>query len=78
MEQALIGLTLLAVELLAIWLIKKSEKVIRELKNSHQLMHIKHESFVEAYGYFEKNGMLKKYDELIEKKIKDQQFIRTT
>jgi len=78
MNQLLVGLVLLAAEVIILIFVAKVQKQNSQIRNEIKLVRIKHESFVEAFGFFEKNGLLKKYNELAEQKMKEESWIKTT
>ena len=78
MEQLIIGAILLVVEALILFIATRLQKSNSQIKNEIKLVHIKHEAWVQAYGFFEKNGLLNKYNELVEKQKSDERWIKTT
>ncbi len=77
MEELIVGIVLLVAEALILAIITRSQKAIGQIKNEIKLTRIKQESFVEAYSFYEGNGLLDKYTELVEQKKNDEQWIKT-
>lgn len=78
MEQLIIGIILLSVEAAILLVTTRLTKTSSQIKNEIKLTRIKHESWVEAYSFFEGNGLLNKYNELVDQKKNDEQWIKTT
>ena len=77
METIIVGIVLVVFEIIVLKVVSSNKKTTEQIKNEIKLVHIKHESFVEAYSYYEGNGLLGKYNELVENKKSDSQFINT-
>ena len=77
MEAIIVGVVLIVFELIVLKIVAANKKTTEQIRNEIKLVHIKHESFVEAYSYYEGNGLLGKYNELVENKKSDTQFINT-
>ena len=77
MEAIIVGIVLIVFELIVLKIVAANKKTTEQIRNEIKLVHIKHESFVEAYSFYEGNGLLGKYNELVENKKSDSQFINT-
>jgi hypothetical protein len=77
METIIVGTVLLLFEIIVLKVVSSNKKATEQIRNEIKLVHIKHESWVEAYSYYEGNGLLGKYNELVENKKSDSQFINT-
>lgn len=76
MEALIIGIVLFLAQTFVALMVNGIRKHNKETKNNIELLGIKHESFVEAFGYYEGNGLLTKYNELVEIKKSDKNWIR--
>jgi uncharacterized protein YoxC len=77
METIIVGIVLVVFEIIVLKVVSSNKKATEQIRNEIKLVHIKHESWVEAYSYYEGNGLLGKYNELVENKKSDSQFINT-